>query len=350
MKDRECITKAHNITLSIAKALCIILMVIGHSGCPTYLHDWIYLFHMPCFFLISGYLLNDRNIENLGYGVKKRFKSLWYPYVKWTILFLLLHNVFYYWGFYPNMYSMKEIVINAGKTLFFYGSEQLLWPYWFLSASLIASIIGLLYLKVCIRICKLTYISVMGGVMCGLIAAFIDYIPIKIPMLGSVQWLAASFFLIGYYFKRIYILNIPSYVVVLLSIILLFTPILFVVDINANGMNCLMFFCTGIIGSIVILKISEYLSKTNLSRRLDYIGSNTLYVLTFHFLAFKIVSYLKIVHYNLDWNKLWAIPIIEESNQYYWVLYSFVGLIMPLMIQQLIQKSSLFLCLLRNKL
>ncbi len=37
-------------SLDIAKAICIILMVVGHSGCPTYLHDFVYMFHMPCFF------------------------------------------------------------------------------------------------------------------------------------------------------------------------------------------------------------------------------------------------------------------------------------------------------------
>lgn len=61
-------------------------------------------------------------------------------------------------------------------------------------------------------------------------------------MFGSVQWLAASFFLTGYYFKRIHVLKIPSYVAVLLCIILVFIPILAVVDINANGINCLIFF------------------------------------------------------------------------------------------------------------
>ena len=48
-----------DLTLDLAKAICIILMVIGHSGCPDYLHRFIYMFHMPCFFFISGYLLND---------------------------------------------------------------------------------------------------------------------------------------------------------------------------------------------------------------------------------------------------------------------------------------------------
>ena len=49
-----------DLTLDLAKAICIILMVIGHSGCPDYLHRFIYMFHMPCFFFISGYLLNDK--------------------------------------------------------------------------------------------------------------------------------------------------------------------------------------------------------------------------------------------------------------------------------------------------
>ena len=30
-------------SLDIAKAICIILMVVGHSGCPTYLLDFILL-------------------------------------------------------------------------------------------------------------------------------------------------------------------------------------------------------------------------------------------------------------------------------------------------------------------
>ena len=154
---------ARNPTLSIAKALCIILMVVGHSGCPAYLHDWIYLFHMPCFFLISGYLLKDRYIDNLKLAVRKRLKGLWIPYVKWSILFLLLHNAFYRIGLYPNIYSFKEIIIKACKTLVFYGSEQLLWPFWFLSASLVASMIGLVYLKPCRQKRNLTLFSILGG-------------------------------------------------------------------------------------------------------------------------------------------------------------------------------------------
>lgn len=46
-----------NHSIDIAKAICIILMVVGHSGCPIPLRSFIYMFYMPCFFFISGYLL-----------------------------------------------------------------------------------------------------------------------------------------------------------------------------------------------------------------------------------------------------------------------------------------------------
>lgn len=49
------IVKKRNDTLSIVKAIGIILMVIGHSGCPKYLNDYLYMFHMPLFFFCSGY-------------------------------------------------------------------------------------------------------------------------------------------------------------------------------------------------------------------------------------------------------------------------------------------------------
>lgn len=94
-------------------------------------------------------------------------------------------------------------------------------------------------------------------------------------------------------------------------------------------------------GSMIVLKISAYLSKTKLSVVLDYIGSNTLYVLTFHLLAFKAVSCIKIVQYDMDWKNLLTIPVIEEYNQLYWLFYSVVGLMVPLMIQRLIRRTAL---------
>ena len=46
------------IELDIAKGICILLMVIGHSGMTNIVHHMIYAFHMPFFFFISGVTTN----------------------------------------------------------------------------------------------------------------------------------------------------------------------------------------------------------------------------------------------------------------------------------------------------
>lgn len=49
-----------------AKAICIYLMIAGHSNISNTLHDFIYLFHMPVFFIISGILFRNRNWVDLA--------------------------------------------------------------------------------------------------------------------------------------------------------------------------------------------------------------------------------------------------------------------------------------------
>lgn len=134
-------------TLDIAKGICIILMVIGHSGCPTYLHDFIYMFHMPCFFFISGWLLNDRYITDLKTGLIQKAKGSYYPFVKWTLIFLLFHNVFASMHIYENSYSWQTSMERIVRAFTMTGSEQLLGGFWFLISLFWASIISLLFLS-----------------------------------------------------------------------------------------------------------------------------------------------------------------------------------------------------------
>lgn len=44
--------------IDIAKGIGIILVILGHSGVNSEIKDFIYGFHMPLFFVISGYLYN----------------------------------------------------------------------------------------------------------------------------------------------------------------------------------------------------------------------------------------------------------------------------------------------------
>lgn len=77
--------------LTLVKALGIILMVIGHSGCPVFLHRFIYYFHMPLFFACSGYFFGTiKNRLNLLTFIKK--KSFWLIYALCEMVFIVFNS------------------------------------------------------------------------------------------------------------------------------------------------------------------------------------------------------------------------------------------------------------------
>lgn len=72
--------------LDILRGLLIILMVVGHSYDTGMSHyhlfcweDYIYLFHMPGFFLLSGMLIKQD--YKLIDRIKERFHRLIIPYI-----------------------------------------------------------------------------------------------------------------------------------------------------------------------------------------------------------------------------------------------------------------------------
>lgn len=153
----------HNPTISIAKGLLIALMVAGHSGCPELLGRWIYMFHMPAFFFISGCLLKPENTDNLLHYTTRKLKGLWWPFVMYSIIFLLLHNIFAALHIYSNTYTIKETLATIPRILIMVDSEQLLGGYWFLKQLLYASLISAVVLKLWYKTQYVNTIKQGGG-------------------------------------------------------------------------------------------------------------------------------------------------------------------------------------------
>ena len=141
-------------TLDIIKCIGIILMVVGHSGAPDYVHDIIYTFHMPLFFVASGWFFSERNMnDSRGFAVRK-LKTIYLPYLKWCVIFLLLHNVFYSLGIINDVYganngsvshwySIKDMVVHAADFTFRMNGYDgyLLGTYWFVRSLLWGSLL-----------------------------------------------------------------------------------------------------------------------------------------------------------------------------------------------------------------
>ncbi len=68
-----------NVNIDIMKGIGIVCVVIGHSSfTPEYALRFIYAWHMPLFFILSGCFFKDLGIYD---RLKKDFRGLMYPYI-----------------------------------------------------------------------------------------------------------------------------------------------------------------------------------------------------------------------------------------------------------------------------
>lgn len=86
-----------NLTLDVAKGLGIILVVIGHicrRDSEGWEGQWIYSFHMPLFFFLSGYLFKDEAVLNMKQFVRSKTRSLFIPTCLLALVYLMLSYLF----------------------------------------------------------------------------------------------------------------------------------------------------------------------------------------------------------------------------------------------------------------
>lgn len=79
--------------VDICKGLGICLVIIGHTSIANIspiLYDWIYSFHMPLFYMLSGLMFNPDKYDTLVKYLNRRVRSLIIPFLLLnTILFIL---------------------------------------------------------------------------------------------------------------------------------------------------------------------------------------------------------------------------------------------------------------------
>lgn len=83
--------------IDILKGIGIFLMVFDHVGWGSFVHSYIQSFHMPLFFIVSGFLWKDRDTATLA---KKRFQSSMIPYLCFGGAYAMMAIACYEMGIY----------------------------------------------------------------------------------------------------------------------------------------------------------------------------------------------------------------------------------------------------------
>ena len=82
--------------VDMARGVGIFLVVLGHvAKLPNFIGLYIYTFHLPLFFLLSGYLFNPAKYTGFRAFITSRAQRLVFPYVLFSVLsffFFLLLN------------------------------------------------------------------------------------------------------------------------------------------------------------------------------------------------------------------------------------------------------------------
>lgn len=131
--------KNENSTISVCKCIGIILMVIGHSGCPKTLHDFIYLFHMPLFFIITGYLFKESYLNSPLYFFKRKIHGLYKPFVLSNLIVL---GIYFLYDIFTSSYQNSVVYkISCLKIICFTGQLEILGSLWFLKTLFFSNVI-----------------------------------------------------------------------------------------------------------------------------------------------------------------------------------------------------------------
>ena len=181
-KDRE-------IWIDMLRGMGALLVLLGHlvSG-TSQLKFYIYSFHMPMFFFISGYLFKYK--KNIKYLVKDKIKKLIVPYFIFSIISLVITVLL------GTRYSIKEIVYGL---LFIKGAipwNSSLWFFIILFYDIIVTNIIFMFVKE--RKKLLFVIFVLNITLCLVLKRY----NIVLPFGVSVMFFSLIFYWLGYIFNN----------------------------------------------------------------------------------------------------------------------------------------------------
>lgn len=331
MKNVELLTKL--------KGFGIFLVVFGHSLSPiSASHHFVYLFHLALFYFASGYFFKEEYTEMITIYIWKRIKSLYFPFIKYGLIFLALHNVFYFLNIYDKAYSFQDYFSKAVSIVKFSGFEPLLGTFWFLRSLFVVNVTFAIIVTLAskIHIKHFFTILLLLFTIVGLVASYKDF-PLSNILSDFILLPISS---VGFLWKKLqkeFSFNMLLFSIVIVALVCCMSVKVELAEHHLYT-NPLTFYFVSFCGIYFCLSVCWLIKVKCINRLLNVLGYNTMTIFTWHFLAFKLVSLIMIFVYGMDMLKLSTHPIIEKDNLFWCFLYTLVGVALPLITKHAMSK------------
>lgn len=265
----------------MAKGVAILLVILGHMPFDKSIISFIYSFHMPLFFIISGFFCMEGLELSLKKIFKKRFKRLIIPYLIFGVVIMIPYGIllaqFRNGEFSFNEFLTRWGIGGLGQLSGLRSDWKYCSTYWFLpclfSATLIVWLISKYFAKY--RFSIFLVITIIGFSYCR-------YVHRSLPFDFDLAMIASLFLLIGTYYYK-YQAKISWFI----------ASISFLIGILAwylNGKiemydayfnNEILFVIAGIGISVFILKVCQSMPTYKI---ILWMGVNSLLIYMLHFI------------------------------------------------------------------
>lgn len=262
------------VLIDIAKAIGLCLVILSHSVCPKLMFFALGCF-VPVFFVTSGYTTSSVNL-------KKKAKRLLIPYVLFNIGFVVLFTIKQIYfsstqeGIFENiggiLYSRYAVypLSNENNILLMQAGNA---PMWFLT-SMFTAYVALKPL--------LVWPKLRGWVICVyvMLTWILSKLPILLPWSMDTAFLMAIFIYTGIVCRNTAILDNKKWWL-WIAIVIGYGITAYLngyenLSVRVYGNSILLSLIAGILGSLLILKGSMWISKFKIGNLLACVGKYSL--------------------------------------------------------------------------
>ena len=278
--------------VDVCKWLGISLVIFGHMKMPNEVLQWIYAFHMPLFFVLSGYTYRAQRIDKEF--LMKKIKTIYVPFLLFALIFCR-----------GEMSSWAYIAYGSRNALDMAGTYTVLWflPCFFAAVLVFSSLMNIgnrSKHKVWILAAGVA-VMLAGAKACEMLKGGLPMIAkYGYPLNFDMALVGAVFMVAGYYFRQmIDWINTQRQWLLIVTVVALFAVTGFTAFMNlpeslnpacahvemsvgAFG-NWGLFFANALLMSMALIGLSVLVDKWVIRKNLLlFIGQNSLTILCVH--------------------------------------------------------------------
>lgn len=328
--------------IDLLKGIGIISIVIGHSswvwrntGFP--IGPFVYTYHLMIFFFAAGMCFKSRKDITPYMQIGKRLGGLMPIYIKYSILFILLHNFLLKMHILKNdtaVYQKEDIIRQLFEACVFRTSESMLGAFWFIPMFFIGISMFIILFYYAEKMKYPVMWHVFFAVLTAVIGVYLNYKEINIQYHMQTSVLAIPVIYLGFWAQH-YRFGIEKYLRCWMTPVIGF--ILWkilnlnigIVELSANMIiHPLLFYPVTILGVAfcicLALGVGEFEGITKL---FCAAGKNSYHIMALHIITFKGIDVLICKLFNFGDDVLERYP---HSFDRTWPICYVAGVIVPL--------------------